>query len=344
MRVNHYNPSVQLHSSAPTRLDLAGGTLDIWPLYLFHEGAQTLNAAITLRARCTLSSNDAAGLRVVSEDTGLSLTVNHWSELTGEEEPRLVTHILRFFRADRLTVITNSDSPLGAGLAGSSALNIALCGALANWQQCSYSSEELINLARNLEAHVLGVPTGEQDYRPAMYGGLATLTLGPHGARRETLSLDPHELQRRIVLVYSGETRNSGINNWDIMKRHLDGDTNVVAIFRELRDVAVTMRVALENLDWKEVGRQLQADWNLRKRLSPAVSTPRIDQLIEQGLNRGAVAAKVCGAGGGGCVLFLSEPSTTGALKQSLGDAGERVLDVKLDSVGLQLSQEQPSD
>ena len=64
-----YNCAVYIESSAPTRIDLAGGTLDIWPLYLFHEGAQTLNAAISLRARCTIHSRAGRGVTIVSDDT-----------------------------------------------------------------------------------------------------------------------------------------------------------------------------------------------------------------------------------------------------------------------------------
>ena len=110
------------------------GRSTLWPLYLFHEGAQTLNAAITLRAECTLSDSEGDGLHVVSEDTGMSFSVSDWTALSGEEEPRLVTRLLRFFQVEHLTVVTRSASPVGAGLAGSSALNIALCGALATWQ------------------------------------------------------------------------------------------------------------------------------------------------------------------------------------------------------------------
>ena len=326
---------MRLHSSAPTRLDLAGGTLDIWPLYLFHEGAQTLNAAITLRAECTLSTNPGGGLHVVSEDTGQSLTAEHWSTLTGRDELRLVTGILRFFEAEHLTVVTRSASPVGAGLAGSSALNIALCGALAKWQQRSYTSEELITLALNLEAQVLGIPTGAQDYRPAMYGGLASVELRPTGVRRQPLALDPRELEERIVLAHTGESRDSGINNWEITKRHLDGNQQVVDLFGQIRDVAIVMRQALESQDWPEVGRQLATEWALRKQLAPGVSTPKIDMLVARGLAAGASAAKVCGAGGGGCILLLADPSTTPAIRETLSAAGAQVLDVRIDQDGL---------
>ena len=194
----HYNAPVRVHSSAPTRIDLAGGTLDIWPLYLFHDDAQTVNAAITVRAECTLSPSRDGRLHIVAADTGAAIDVADWSELDDRVELRLVTRVLRFFRPSNVTIETRSGAPVGAGLAGSSALNIALCGALARWLDRSFEPEALIALALNLEAQVLGVPTGLQDYRPAMYGGIAAIEMGPGGVARVPLEVDPHELGRRL--------------------------------------------------------------------------------------------------------------------------------------------------
>ena len=331
---------MQVRSSAPTRLDLAGGTLDIWPLYLLHEGARTINVAITLRAECVLSDHPGGGLHATSRDTGAVLRAAHWSALGGDEEPRLVARLLRHFQAEDLSVVTGSQSPVGAGLAGSSALNIALCAALAAWQGKSYEPEALIDLALNLEAQVIRAPTGAQDYRPAVYGGLACLELGPEGVRRRALPIDPRELDERIVVVYTGDSRNSGVNNWEIMRRHLDGDREVVDALGRIRDVAVAMEGALERRDWPEVGRQLADEWRIRKRLAPNVSTPAIDALVDAGRAAGARAAKVCGAGGGGCVLFFADPPAVPAVRAALAARGARTLDVGVDTEGLRVQSE----
>ena len=60
---------MRIDSSAPTRIDLAGGTYDIWPLYLFHDDAQTINVALSLRAHCTLTARHDGRVRLISEDT-----------------------------------------------------------------------------------------------------------------------------------------------------------------------------------------------------------------------------------------------------------------------------------
>ncbi len=331
---------MRVRSSAPTRLDLAGGTLDIWPLYLLHEGARTINVAITLRAECVLSDHAGGGLHATSRDTGAVLRATHWSALTGDEEPRLVARLLRHFQAEDLSVVSGSQSPVGAGLAGSSALNIALCAALAAWQRKAYAPEALIDLALNLEAQVIRAPTGAQDYRPAVYGGLACIELGPEGVRRRALAIDARELEERIVLVYTGDSRNSGVNNWEIMRRHLDGDRQVVDALGRIRDVAAAMQGALERRDWPEVGRQLADEWRIRKRLAPNVSTPAIDALVDAGRAAGARAAKVCGAGGGGCVLFFADPAVVPAVREALAAGGAQILDVGVDTEGLRVQSE----
>ena len=324
-----------VHSSAPTRLDLAGGTLDIWPLYLFHKGAQTLNAAITVRAECTLSPSADNSWHLRSRDTGETLTVRDLNAAPDTPRHRLVLRLLQHFRPEPVTVVTRSDSPVGAGLAGSSALNIALCGALSRYGGTAYTAESLMSLAANLEAQVIGVPTGVQDYRPAMFGGIASVEMGPAGVTRSALDVEPEELGARIVLVYTGQSRNSGINNWEVTKRHIDGDRSVIDLFDDIADVARAMREALETSTWDEVGRQLAREWTLRKQLAPGVTTPAIDALVDHGLNAGAWGAKVCGAGGGGCLLFLADPSSVPAIQRTLAKAGASVIDALIDSEGL---------
>ena len=233
---------VHIHASAPTRIDLAGGTLDIWPLYLFHDGAQTLNAAISLRASCDLRSRTDRRLAIVSEDSKQRVEVEHWSQLRDNHDLRLLGRLLHYFRAEGLELTTRSDSPVGAGIAGSSALNIAVCGALNAWSGGHRTADEIFQIAMNVEAQAIDVPTGAQDYRPAYYGGISAVELGVNGVRRVAHRRAPDELQQRLALAYTNASRNSGINNWDVTKRHIDGDTGVQRSFARIRDIAAAMR------------------------------------------------------------------------------------------------------
>jgi D-glycero-alpha-D-manno-heptose-7-phosphate kinase len=328
------NPIV---SSAPTRIDLAGGTIDIWPLYLFHDGATTVNAAISLRAHATIEPRSDGRVVLQSSDASQSVSAPTWSALDGDGDLSLLARLARHYRLDGATLTTRGESPAGAGIAGSSALTIAACGALARWTGGSTDADYLLQVAMNVECQTLRVPAGVQDYRPALYGGVAAIELRVEGIHRVGLNVDARELERRIVLAYTGAPRNSGTNNWDILKRHIDGDRHVFDCFERIRDTAVALRSALERGDWTAVGQHIAVEWDNRKRLAPGVTTPTIEELIARATAAGATAAKVCGAGGGGCLFCYGPPECRAAIEQALRAGGARLLDYRIETEGLRL-------
>jgi D-glycero-alpha-D-manno-heptose-7-phosphate kinase len=153
------------------------------------------------------------------------------------------------------------------------------------------------------------------------------------------LSVDPRELERRIVLCYTGEPRNSGTNNWDITKRHIDGDTHVFDCFERIRDTAAAMRETLERGDWDGAAKCLATEWENRKRLAPGVTTPAVEDLIARAMAAGAQAAKVCGAGGGGCLFCLVAPAHVAAVREALANGGARLLDFRIETTGLEVTE-----
>jgi len=330
-----YNSAVVIETSAPTRIDLAGGTIDIWPLYLFHPGAQTLNAAISLRARARVESRADDRIVIRSEDTGVTVEAAGSDDLRDRRELRLLSLLVHHFEPRGITLTTFSESPAGAGIAGSSALNVAVCAALADWNQTTFEPEALLHVAMNVEAQTIAVPTGLQDYRPALYGGIAALELEVDGVRRVALDVDPSDLERRIVLCYTGEPRNSGTNNWEITKKHLDGDRHVFDCFERIRDTAALMRERLSHGDWDGVGAAIAEEWENRKRLAPGVTTPAIDALIARAMAAGATAAKVCGAGGGGCLFCYGPPDKHDSIAAALAAGGARLLPFTIERHGL---------
>ncbi|MDQ1680184.1 MAG: D-glycero-alpha-D-manno-heptose-7-phosphate kinase, partial [Frankiaceae bacterium] len=128
---------------------------------------------------------------------------------------------------------------------------------------------------------------------------------------------------------------NSGINNWDVTKRHIDGDAGVRLSFSRISDIAAAMRAGLERRDWPEVGRQIAAEWDNRKMLAPGVTTPEIDGMLAAAREAGSIGGKVCGAGGGGCLFCFADPDKVPAVRAALAAAGARVLDFTIESRGL---------
>ncbi|HET9706482.1 MAG TPA: hypothetical protein VFP85_20710 [Vicinamibacterales bacterium] len=329
---------MRISASAPTRIDLAGGTIDIWPLYLFHPGAQTLNAAISLRARAWIERRPDDRVELVSEDIDRAENLA-FDQLGADESLPLLAKLTHRFGARGIRLVTHAESPAGAGIAGSSALNVAVCGALARYTRQSLEPEALLEIAKDVEAQVIRVPTGLQDYRPAMYGGVAALELRAGGAVRVPLAVDPRELEQRIALCYTGEPRNSGTNNWEITKRHIDGDRHVFECFERIRDTAAAMREALARGDWDATAKALATEWENRKRLAPGVTTPAIDTLIARAQAAGATAAKVCGAGGGGCLFCLAPPGKLADVREALADGGAGLLDFRIETTGLDVTE-----
>lgn len=324
-------------ASAPTRVDLAGGTIDIWPLYLWHPGAQTLNAALTLRASVTLTGRPDDRIVLVSEDLALATPPLEFEALPADTTLPLLAKLTHAFGARGLTVTTRSQAPAGAGIAGSSALNIAVTAALARWTRRPLDDDALLEVAKNVEAQVIQVPTGLQDYRPALYGGVAAIELGPFAVDRVALPVDAAELGERLVLCYTGAPRQSGINNWDVTKRRIGGDPEVIARFDAIVAATARMRGALARHDWDAVGAALADEWRTRKQLAPGVTTPDIDRLITGAVTAGAWAGKVCGAGGGGCVFALAPPARVAAVREAWARMGAQVLDATIDPAGLQV-------
>ena len=193
-------------------------------------------------------------------------------------------------------------------------------------------------------AVAVDVPLGDFPVVGARVSRLAGVTENDAALQLFQVDVERHpahaihlELERRIVLAYTGAPRNSGTNNWEITKRHIDGDRHIFDCFERIRDTAAAMRTALERGDWDEIGRQVAIEWDNRKRLAPGVTTPTIDDLIARANAAGATAAKVCGAGGGGCLFCYGPPASRGAIAEALAAGGARLLDYHIETEGLQL-------
>jgi len=328
-----------IETSAPTRVDLAGGTIDIWPLYLFHRGAATVNFATSLRAHCRIETRGDGRIVLESRDRKIAFETElaALEDLIREERLELISKLVHFFKPTTGFHLTaNSEAPAGAGMGGSSALAIACIGALNRLVGNRYDERRFITIAANVETTVIRVPAGFQDYYSALFGAASCVHFGPAGIEREALNIDEAKLENRIAICYTGEPRLSGTNNWDIFKRHIDGDPELFELFDGIRDSAMSMRQALLADDWAQVSKIMSAAYPNRKRLAPGMTTPQMDQLVEKAMANGAEAAKICGAGGGGCIAFLCAEGRKADVERALnGENGAEIIDWKFAREGL---------
>jgi len=334
----------KLTATAPLRVDLAGGTLDLWPLYLLHENATTVNVALSLRARVTyevggthwdLRSGDRdAHRRVAPARVGIAA-----GKAPDGDPFALVLQVLRHVGwQDPGRIRTYVDGPPGGGLAGSSALVVALLGLVHRGAGKRFDRRSAPVLARDLEACVLRLPTGVQDYYPALFGGALQLHYEPGGTRYERLSVDYDRLEALAVLAYSGKPHSSAPSNWGLYRRRLEGDPVAVVSFAAIADAGQKAARALSRGDWRRLGEAMNADWAARKALDPRLAPRDLRRLEKAGLEAGARAAKCCGAASGGTMLFLlRQPQDRPRVESELAKAGARILPFAVARTGLQV-------
>ena len=336
---------IQIESVAPVRVDLAGGTVDIWPLYLLLDQPKTINFGINLFARTTLESTPSSSPQVRLESTDLKKHQTFsWAQILDEKQdtlPELVLplRLLRYFakehpnpQALNVVIKTEAKSPAGAGLGGSSALSISIIGALWKWVNprtpldLEKDGEFLISLTRDVESQVLYGPAGLQDYYGAAFGGLQVMDWKIAKNERVSLPVETlKELEARTLLFYSGKSRNSGINNWQLFKGLIDKDSEVDRKFRAICEATTKVEAALLKQDFKSVVQFVKNEWDVRKTLAPGISTPEMEAAYskakEIAAKRGSeIAFKVCGAGGGGC-FFILLPEKDSAFRDAVKNA-----------------------
>ena len=328
-----------IQSSAPTRIDLAGGTLDLWPLHLFFDNPPTLNAAIDLYASVELTARRDKAIVIESRDLGRKARFRNLAALPERHPLVLLIKLVRFYQPKTgLHLVTDCQAPAGSGIGGSSALNIALNGALNRFTKRRYNREQMIEIARNIETQVIDVPSGTQDYYSAMYGGVQSIQPGMVKIERRHLPMDLKDLNRKFVLCYTGQPHHSGINNWSVSKKVIDGNAKTLKSLSRIAEVARRMETALEQGRLTRFEHWFNEEWKARKALAPGISTAFMDRMILAAKKKGALAAKVCGAGGGGCVAFFVLPKKREDVTQALQDHGGNVLNFKFVSRGLRVT------
>jgi len=325
-------------SSAPARIDLAGGTLDLWPLHVLHPGSCTVNVAIDRRAGCRVSRG-SAGFLARSRDLGLEKRAAGAPDLLGDPQTALLGSLLEALQiAQPLEIEFWSEVPFGSGLGGSSALTVALLGALERWSPRELGDVDRVDFVRDVETRVLGKPAGVQDYYPPLAGGAHTIAFLPGQTVAHRIAVDAERWDRHLTLFDSGVSHSSGMNNWEVLRRRLEGEAAVAQNLEGVRRAAELLSRALLSGDFAAMGGALAQEWEARRRLAPVVSTPVIDRAIEAALGAGAWGGKACGAGGGGCVVILSPEGRTAAVRRALGGLGVgSVTPVRVVDEGLQV-------
>jgi D-glycero-alpha-D-manno-heptose-7-phosphate kinase len=330
---------MEITVTAPNRIDLAGGTTDLYPLYLLMDGGYTVNVAISLNSRVILRGLDRPGIRIISEDLEKSVEAPNTAGLPVDGPLGLIGRAVRVMPPTTgVEIVTRNGAPAGSGLGASSALLVALLKGLLKIRSDQEDPRSIIDLAVNIETTAIGVPAGKQDHIAAVYGGVSLIDFGYRDFTRQTVpeGHTTHErLEEMIVLSYTGGGRFSGMNNWEITKGFIDNVGGIRENLLQIRDVAREVGRTLLSGEWDDLGPLVAREWRLRRMLAPGVSTPRIESIMSAASAAGALASKICGAGGGGCMMTLVSSPRRHAVERAVIDAGGEIIPFKIDRAGL---------
>ncbi|WP_413288568.1 galactokinase [Bdellovibrio sp. HCB337] len=321
---------MKIHVKSPTRVDLAGGTLDLWPLYLFVGGATTVNVAIDIYTHAIIEPLDQGRVILDSKDLVLQKEYKNLDEALKDTDPRMIllqTQLRYWMPKQGFKLTTQSDSPVGGGLGGSSSLTISIMKAFAQFCGRKFASNhELVNTAHNIEAEILNTPTGTQDYYPAVTGGLNIIKFDYDGIHQEVLPVESSPLAQHFLLVYTGKAHHSGLNNFEVMKGAISKDARTVQALKDIKNIAERTEAVVREGRWNALPELFREEFAARVRLAPAFSCPEIEKLNELSLQNGALAVKICGAGGGGCVLVWTPENKKEGVANACQKAGFQVL------------------
>jgi D-glycero-alpha-D-manno-heptose-7-phosphate kinase len=329
----------RVEATAPCRVDLAGGPLDVWPIYLFHPGAVTVDVAIDRRAWCRVETG-VEGVHLESKDSLQKLSAATVSELLASERSSLVAQVLRGLGVESgIKVETQLRVPAESGLGGPAALAVAVAGAVSGALGRAVDPDQLWALVRDAETSSSLAPTGSRDAHAAVRGGVLAVHLDPAEVRVEALAVDPARVEESLLLIDGGAAGASGGLGWEALKGQIEGDARVQDALDTLGRAARGVRDALVAGRFEDVGDLLAEEWEARKRLVPGITTPEIDQIVEVARGAGG-SAKPCGAGR--VVAVWAPPGARGrgrreAVEEALRAAGLRTFRARVDLRGLEV-------
>ena len=341
--------SLHVTARAPTRIDLAGGTLDLWPIHHLLDAKATVNVGVTLDALTDLKTSTETAFHLESADQRVRVRGDFETVTKTKELPLLGLLLGAIWRSDLppIEVKTSAKSPAGAGLGGSSCLGVTVAAALLKARAMltgenkgeAPGEEALIRIVQDVEARLIKAPTGVQDYWGGMrgrvnvlrfpYGGTVCRTLGPATVAG---------LADELICCFSGKSRQSAINNWEIFKRLFDGDERLLATFNEIGATAEACAQAVEAGDFSRALALSEAEWKLRTTLWPHIETVETKAQTAAAKAAGARFSRVCGAGGGGVMAVFAPKAARRKVCEALVAAGGTVLDAGVADYGLEVT------
>jgi D-glycero-alpha-D-manno-heptose-7-phosphate kinase len=307
---------MKIRSKAPLRLGLAGGGTDL-NTYCDQFNGFVLNSTISLYVYCTIE--ERADNKIVFESTDIEhhlevesskcLVLDGHMDLYKGIYNRIVKDYVH--KSLSFSISTYSDVPSGSGLGGSSTLVVAILQAFTEWLNLPLGEYDIARLAFDIEREDIGIVGGAQDQYAATFGGFnfmefyADKRVIVNPLRVKSWIID--ELEASMVLYFTNITRQA--SQIEQEKKSLLEDKNSLDAMHEVKEDSIVMKEALLKGDISNFATILGKSWQAKKRVSSSISNSEIDKVYDIAIANGAYSGKVSGAGGGGFMFFMIEPT-----------------------------------
>ena len=329
---------MKIRARAPIRIDFAGGWTDV-PPFSEQEGGAIINASINRYTYTTRVPRKDNSIRIISADFDTFLEVKDFKLLEYDGNLDLIKAAIKVLNIDQgMDLYVRCDAPPGSGTGSSSSISVALIGMLNRLQKEKLSPHEIAKLGRKLELRELHIAGGKQDYYGSVLGGINYLEFEDPAVSNSPLKVSPDviaELEKSLVLCYTGKSRLSGNIISTVMNAYKKGEKKTTEALHNLKRIAHDMKSALLTGDLDEFGKLLDENWKNQKQLDDSVTNDNIEKLFDVAYEAGATGGKALGAGGGGCLLFFCDNNSEHKVRRALLDNEAQIIDFNFDFQGL---------
>ncbi len=336
---------MKIRSKAPLRLGLAGGGSDVSP-YSDIYGGLILNATINLYAHCTIEETSSEKIEIYAADLDQYLEYNLQNSLPIDGKLDLhkgvYNRIIKDFgvQPKAFKITTYSDAPAGSGLGSSSTMVVCILQAFVEWYNLPLGDYELARLAYEIERIDIGLSGGKQDQYAAAFGGFNYMEfLQDDHVIVNPLRIKPwvvEELESSLLLFFTGASRSSAKIIDEQKKNTREKNATAIEAMHQIKQSAIDMKTAILHGDINSFASILGKAWEEKKKMAQSITNPTIQEAFDKALNAGAIAGKVSGAGGGGFIMFVVEPTKRKNVERALSTLDGRVVEFQFSDKGTQ--------
>jgi D-glycero-alpha-D-manno-heptose-7-phosphate kinase len=319
------------------RISLGGGGTDLEAYYGTYGGC-VISSAINKYFYAIITTDESDDLQVISADYRTLFRHSPYQDLFWNGDLALPKAILHHFGIRRgMNLFVASEVPPGTGLGSSSAAAVTLVRAISTLVEQPLTRQQVAELACTIEIGKMGMPIGKQDQYASAFGGFNSISFSSQGVSVEPVKIAPdvrHTLERRLLLFFTGSSRESTSILKHQRKSTEEQDESVLQALHHIKQIAIEMQKCLERGDLEEFARLLDYSWQEKRRLAPGLSTDFIDECYDLALRNGAAAGKITGAGGGGFLLLYCHEDVQERVTRVLEERGLKRMNFRFDHQG----------